>query len=156
LGRVQYRHAGQGAPGQATHVLLHGIGSGSASWVAQLQAASAAPLSVLAWDAPGYGGSAPVEPAQPVATDYAQRVWAWLDTLGVTQPVTLVGHSLGAIMAASAARMAPHRVQRLVLLAPARGYANAAPAEREKKLQDRLHNLLQLAPACGGFARPPA
>ena len=154
LGRVQYRHAFNTKASQPTHVLVHGIGSASASWVMQLHAAANAPVgtshptfSVLAWDAPGYGASTPVVPERPHAEDYATRLWAWLDALGGTQPVTLVGHSLGAIMVASAARMAPHRVNRLILLAPARGYLHAAPEERERKLHDRLNNLATLGPA---------
>lgn len=147
LGRVQYRQAGMGASTAQCLVLLHGIGSASASWLHQLQAASSQPVRVLAWDAPGYGQSSPVHAAEPLASDYAERLWAWLDALGIQQPVTLVGHSLGAIMATAATRMAPHRVARLVLLAPARGYGNASTEERDKKRADRLHNLTTLGPA---------
>jgi len=109
-GLVQFRHAGGLPAAQATHVLLHGIGSASASWVAQLHAASVkANCSVLAWDAPGYGDSAPLSPAHPTAQDYAERLWVWLDALQVTTPITLVGHSLGALMAARATCIAPQR-----------------------------------------------
>jgi pimeloyl-ACP methyl ester carboxylesterase len=147
-GRVQFRHAGGLSIAQATHVLLHGIGSASASWVAQLHAASRkTDCSVLAWDAPGYGDSTPLSPAHPIAQDYAERLWAWLDALHVTTPVTLVGHSLGALMAARATCMAPERVSQLILLAPARGYGNAPAAERAQKLSDRLASLAALGPA---------
>jgi len=146
-GPIQYRHSGTAPVHQASIVMLHGIGSASASWLGQLQAASGLPLSVLAWDAPGYGKSSPVTPTQPLADDYARRLWNWLDTLGVQHPVTLAGHSLGAIMATAAAKMQPHRVERLVLLAPARGYGNASAAERDKKRDDRLQNLVTLGPA---------
>ena len=146
-GSVQFRHAGGQPVAQATHVLLHGIGSASASWVAQLHAAaSKADCSVLAWDAPGYGDSTPLEPSHPTAQDYAERLWAWLDALHVTTPITLVGHSLGALMAARATCIAPQRVRRLILLAPARGYGNAPVAERAQKLADRLANLASLGP----------
>jgi pimeloyl-ACP methyl ester carboxylesterase len=60
---------------------------------------------VLAWDAPGYGNSAPLAPmAMPGAADYAERLWAWLDALGpqAAAPLVLVGHSLGALMACAA------------------------------------------------------
>jgi len=144
-GAVQFRESGNGA--KATHVLLHGIGSGSASWLKQLIAASdSSTLKLLAWDAPGYGDSAQVHPRQPVAQDYAHHLWAWLDAVGVDGPITLVGHSLGALMAASAARMEPDRVSRLVLLAPARGYGKADEKERAKKLSDRLAALATLGP----------
>ncbi len=147
VGKVQFRHAG--APvGRTTHVLLHGIGSGSASWLMQLEAAAqvGANAGVLAWEAPGYAASTPLPMAQPQAQDYAARLWHWLDALGVTSPITLVGHSLGALMAARAAMEQPERVARLVLLAPAQGYARATLQEREKKLNDRLNTLATLGP----------
>ena len=107
----------------------------------------------LAWDAPGYSASSPVESAQPQAGDYAARLWAWLDALHVTQPVTLVGHSLGALMATRAAVQRPGQVARLVLLAPAQGYARASAAERDKKLNDRLNQLAELGPEAFGQQR---
>ena len=127
--QLQFRESGHGA--SITHVLLHGIGSGSASWVQQLDVvADASALRVLAWDAPGYAGSSALSPAEPTATDYAQQLWAWLDVLGCHTPIVLVGHSLGALMAASAAALQPARIARLVLLSPARGYAATPAAER--------------------------
>ena len=80
LGRLSFRQAGAAVP---THVLLHGIGSASGSWQAQLDwAQDRSDVGLLAWDAPGYGSSSPVAPAQPQAEDYAQRLWSWLDGLG--------------------------------------------------------------------------
>ncbi len=154
-GLVQYRAAG--AAPRATHVLLHGIGSASASWQAQLQAAQGrADLRVLAWDAPGYGRSEALAAARPLAADYAQALWQWLDALQETGPLTLVGHSLGALMVTAAALQQPMRVQRLVLLSPARGYGNAPAAEREEKLASRLANLQQLGPQGMADARAAA
>ncbi len=167
-GQMQYRQAGnaQIAP---THLLLHGIGSGSASWVHQLERATSGPnrnvVNVLAWDAPGYGfrnasidgdsqASTDLTPDAPTAADYAQRLWQWLDAVLAAQgqalasapPVTLVGHSLGCLMAAAAARMAPGRVRRLLLLSPAQGYARASAEDRARKLNDRLDTLARLGP----------
>lgn len=153
--QVQWRCAGL-APA-ATHVLLHGIGSASASWAEQLRAAEGqSAVKVLAWDAPGYGRSAPVEPAAPLARDYGERVWAWLDALQERAPVVLVGHSLGALMAAAAARLQPERVKALVLLAPARGYGDAPEAERAQKLSTRLKTLAELGPRGMADARARA
>lgn len=153
-GQVQYRQAGHArlAP---THVLLHGIGSGSASWAWQLDAAAGQQgLRVLAWDAPGYGASQALPADAPAAADYARRLWQWLDALDAAEaadhaaaaPITLVGHSLGCLMAAAAACQAPGRVQRLLLLSPAQGYARATAAERARKLDDRMATLAALGP----------
>lgn len=155
LGPIQFRSAGAGP--QVTHVLLHGIGSASASWAYQLGAAvGRQDVRVLAWDAPGYGRSGHLSMPEPRAQDYAERLWAWLDALYVTQPVVLAGHSLGALMAASAARLQPARVSRLLLLAPARGYGDAPAPERERVVQGRLSNLQQLGPQGMAQARGAA
>jgi pimeloyl-ACP methyl ester carboxylesterase len=153
LGPVAFRQAASpGYTGPVTHVLLHGIGSASASWLGQLLqvACRTVPaIRALAWDAPGYGASSPLASAQPPAREYAERMWAWLDALGkdAAGPLVLVGHSLGALMAASAASLRPARLVRLVLLAPAQGHAGLPAAERQKKLDDRLATLQRLGPA---------
>jgi pimeloyl-ACP methyl ester carboxylesterase len=144
LGQVAYRSAG--TEGQPLWILLHGIGSASGSWLAQLQAAQGLGVRILAWDAPGYGQSTPVQPDQPKASDYAARLWAWLDALG-SGPVHLVGHSLGCLMASAAAQAQPERVKHLWLLAPAAGYGLADPQVRARKLQERLEKLQTLGPA---------
>ena len=154
-GAIHYRQAGEAS--SVTHVLLHGIGSSSASWAYQLAACQTSDTHrVLAWDAPGYGASTPVSPPQPQAHDYAVRLWQWLDALRVQTPLTLVGHSLGALMAARAAVMHPQRVQHLVLLAPARGYGQANEAEREQVRHTRLDNLQRLGPHGMADARAAA
>jgi pimeloyl-ACP methyl ester carboxylesterase len=154
-GKVQFRSAGM-AP-KVTHVLLHGIGSASASWAFQLGAAvGRSDIRVLAWDAPGYGRSTHLPMELPSAQEYAERLWSWLDALYVNQPVVMAGHSLGALMAASATRLRPHAVSRLVLLAPARGYGDAPLAERERVVQGRLRNLQQLGPHGIALARAAA
>ena len=154
-GPIQYRQAGLGD--QVTHVLLHGIGSASASWAYQLgSAVGVKDLRVVAWDAPGYGQSAHLEMPEPSASSYATMLWLWLDALGVSSPVQLVGHSLGALMAASAVLQQPDRVSRSVFLAPARGYGDAEPAERKKVVEGRLSNLEKLGPAGMANARASA
>ena len=145
LGTVAWRGAGDAAA--PVMVLLHGIGSASASWLAQLDAAAQGDLlpRLIAWDAPGYGTSDALIPQEPNAEDYAQRLWALLDALQITT-VHLAGHSLGAMMAAAAARMHPGRVHSLTLLSPAQGYGTASAVLREAKLRDRLHALDTLGP----------
>jgi len=156
---MEYLQAG--APDQpVSHVLLHGIGSAAASWLEQLEAANR-PAStrsprVLAWNAPGYGQSTRLASECPSAADYAGRLWQWLDALGVDQPITLVGQSMGCLIAAAAARTRPDRIERLVLFAPARGYGRADPAERERRRSERLAALAQHGPAGLAERRAPA
>jgi pimeloyl-ACP methyl ester carboxylesterase len=130
-------------------VLLHGIGSGAASWVSQAKALGEK-RRVLAWDAPGYGVSTPVAPESPVAADYANALRAWLDALRIDRCV-LVGHSLGAIIAGSFASDAPGRVAGVLLISPAAGYGASSRELRESKRDARLKMLHDLGPE--GLAR---
>ncbi|MGO4305012.1 alpha/beta fold hydrolase [Cupriavidus sp. RAF12] len=123
-------------------VLLHGISSGAASWLpcASLLAAHAR---VIAWDAPGYGQSTPLPMPAPTARDYAARLGQLLAALQV-KPDLIVGHSLGALMAAAyATQAAPATLpDRFLLLSPALGYG--APGKEEKSREvagQRLHTL---------------
>ncbi|CAB3800238.1 alpha/beta fold hydrolase [Paraburkholderia fynbosensis] len=125
-------------------VLLHGIGSGAASWVQQFDVPGAS-RRMLAWDAPGYGASTPVAAASPVADDYAMVLKGWLDALGI-QRCVLVGHSLGAIIAGAFAAAHPQRVAGLLLLSPAGGYGAASAEVRETKRDQRLAMLNELGP----------
>ncbi|RQR64696.1 alpha/beta fold hydrolase [Burkholderia sp. Bp9125] len=150
-GTIGYREAGAQHAGRALAgrtlpvVLLHGIGSGAASWVRQLDALGAS-RRVLAWDAPGYGVSTPVHGASPVAADYAAALGAWLDALGIERCV-LVGHSLGAIVAGGFARALPARVAGLLLISPAGGYGSAPAETRDARRDARLAMLAELGPA---------
>lgn len=142
--RWTWRGAGDG---DTTLVLLHGIGSSSASWLDVAQEAGAH-YRVVAWDAPGYGGSSPLAAAQPRATDYAEALEAFLAALGIARCV-LVGHSLGALIAAAyVARQPQGRAAQLLLVSPARGYgAPAFDAEREAVRAARLQALATLGVA---------
>jgi pimeloyl-ACP methyl ester carboxylesterase len=143
--RVSYREAqAVGGTEAVPLVLLHGIGSGAASWVQQFEALGGA-RRVLAWDAPGYGASTPVASASPVAADYARVLADWLDALGIAR-CTLVGHSLGAIMAGAFAAAHPERVAGLLLISPAGGYGAADEAVRADKRDARLAMLAELGP----------
>ncbi|VVE12172.1 alpha/beta fold hydrolase [Pandoraea communis] len=152
LGTVGYRSAGAARESGLPVVMLHGIGSGAASWVAQFEAPefSAAGNTLYAWDAPGYGQTSNVADAEPHADAYADALEAWLDAMGLDR-VALVGHSLGAIMATKFASRAPRRVRGLFLCSPANGYGKSAPELRIFKRDSRLAMLDKLGPA--GMAR---
>ncbi|MEJ0067883.1 MAG: alpha/beta fold hydrolase [Pseudomonadota bacterium] len=126
-------------------LLLHGVGSGSGSWLAQL-ASLADVRRVIAWDAPGYGESDALPDAAPTASDYAAAALGLADALGLDRFV-LLGHSLGAIMAASLCRRAPGRVARLILSAPAAGYGTLPAAERAARIAPRLTAMAELGPS---------
>ncbi|XDZ52386.1 alpha/beta fold hydrolase [Neisseriaceae bacterium CLB008] len=136
-GRVQaYREAGQGP----ALVLLHGISSGSGAWVNQLAALSPY-FRVIAWDAPGYGSSECLANPEPRALDYAQALHAFLQVLGVNQPL-LLGHSLGAMMVSAYAQAFPQNYAGLILANPAQGYG-AADAKMQAQVAQQRPQLLR-------------
>lgn len=132
--QVAWREAGDASSDFAV-VLLHGISSGAASWLdVALQLGDKA--RVLAWDAPGYGVSTPLAQSAPADADYAQVLAQSLLVLGVRRCI-LVGHSLGALMAARlAVTAAPGLVEQLVLISPAGGYGAPAKAEQQAKVRE--------------------
>ena len=105
-GRVSYREAGSGP----ALLLMHGIGGNSRSWRRQLEELSG-DWRVIAWDAPGYGDTAP---ADPDLESYAGVAAALLSALDVGRAHVL-GHSMGGVIAQGLAGLSADRVDRLVL-----------------------------------------
>ena len=135
VGTVAYRRAGAGVP----LVLLHGGLSDGRSWTPQLESLAHG-YDVVAWDAPGCGGSA--DPAADLRlADYADAVAALIRALGVG-PVHLAGHSFGAGLAIDVYGRHPHLVRSLVLSGAYAGWRGSLPpAEVEARLNRALAEL---------------
>lgn len=138
--RLAYREAGRGP----ALVLLHGIGSSSASWRSQLRALSDR-FHVIAWDAPGYGGSDPLPPEAPTPHDYAAALLELANALGLLR-FALLGHSWGALIAASFARHHAARLTALILANASPGYAAAAADIRRARVEGRIADMQELGP----------
>jgi pimeloyl-ACP methyl ester carboxylesterase len=99
-------------------VFVHGFGvSGASLLPTATLLASAVPT--LVPDLPGSGRS-PRPPNVLSIPELRAVLRGFLDSLGIERAI-LVGHSMGAIVALETARVAPERVHRLVLVAPAEG-----------------------------------
>tara|TARA_Y100001934_G_C12284719_1_gene741761 strand:- start:608 stop:1414 length:807 start_codon:yes stop_codon:yes gene_type:complete len=144
-GIVSYLEAGEGT----ALVLLHGIGSGAASWTSQLEVFSEC-YRVVAWNAPGYGTSDPVGSEVPTSAEYAMHLKALLDALEIPD-CHLVGHSLGAIIATGFAGMCIDRLKSLMLASPASGYGSAGAEIQEQRRTGRMSMMRDLGPE--GLAR---
>ena len=141
-----------GHAGTSPLVLLHGIGSNAGSFAAMLEALPPG-IDALAWDAPGYGQSAPLDIAAPSPRHYAEALAKFLDALKLST-VALAGHSLGALFAGSFARHYPNRVSVLALISPALGYGVAPGAPLPDGVQSRIDEIVELGP--DAFARKRA
>lgn len=117
---------------------LHGIGSSSRSFAAQLDGL-ADMATVVAWDAPGYGQS-PAWDVPRGMDGYADEVAALLDDLGC-QSADVLGMSFGGVVATRLALRHPGRVRSLILgdSTPGSGVSPdgaAAMRQRPSELRD--------------------
>ena len=108
---VRYLEGGSGEP----LVFLHGAGGLTAE--DPLLAALANTHHVYAPYLPGYGETEDC-PTLRNMLDYTLHTWDVVRALGLEDPI-LVGHSMGGMIAAEMAAVAPNDVSRLVLIAPA-------------------------------------
>lgn len=93
-------------------VFLHGVGGGHHAWEAQLPYFAAQGYPSHAWDQPGYGHSPAVEPYD------LEQISLALKRLVVSlggEPVVLVGHSMGGMIAQETYARHPELVKALAL-----------------------------------------
>jgi len=96
----------------STLLFLHGVGGGHAAWNRQVPYFAALGYRAHAWDQPGYGGTALVDPYDLEQVCGAlQRL---IESLG-GEPVVLVGHSMGGFVAQEAYARFPQLIRALVL-----------------------------------------
>ena len=91
-GRFGYEAAGD--PGLSPLVFLHGIGGAARAWRGQLEFFRDR-YRAIAWDMPGYGGSAAL-PTVSIAA-LADALQDFLQQVGATKSI-LVGHSIGGMI----------------------------------------------------------
>ena len=96
----------------STLLFLHGVGGGHAAWNRQVPYFAALGYRAHAWDQPGYGGTALVDPYDlEQVCGVLQRL---IESLG-GEPVVLVGHSMGGFVAQEAYARFPQLIRALVL-----------------------------------------
>jgi len=130
-------------------LFLHGLGGGARQFTPQLDYFGAAGYRALAWDMPGYGGSAPL----PLVTmdALAAAALAFMAALALARPV-LVGHSLGGMVLLTLLAHAPHAARAAVLSQTSAAFGGRDPAWATQFVHSRLapldagHNLAELAP----------
>ncbi|MGH3040847.1 MAG: alpha/beta fold hydrolase [Gaiellaceae bacterium] len=133
--RIAYERRGEGPP----VVLLHGYVGDRRTWRLQIDDLSDE-FTVVAWDAPGYGGSA--DPPEAFSlSDFADCLAAFIAALGIGRP-HVVGLSFGGGLALELYRRHPAVPMTLVLAGAYAGWAGSLPAE---VVEQRLQQALRLA-----------
>ena len=133
---IAYEVAGSGPP----VVLVHGL-SGSSRWWRRNIGALTPYRRVYVVDLIGFGASRTRQ--RFVLAEAAGYLAQWMDQLGLER-VSLVGHSMGGMIAAELAADAPDRVDRLVLVDPA---ALPLDARRLRHALSLLRELRYLSPS---------
>jgi pimeloyl-ACP methyl ester carboxylesterase len=129
---IAYASRGAGPP----LVLLHGILQDSRQWTRQLDALADA-FTVVAWDAPGCGGS-PDPPATWRMPEYADCLAGLVEALDLERPC-LIGLSWGGVLALELCRRRPDLPGRLVLAGAYAGWPGSLPpAEVAARLESCL------------------
>ncbi|KAM4059740.1 alpha/beta hydrolase fold domain-containing protein [Hirsutella rhossiliensis] len=104
-------------PNGKTALLLHGKNFCGATWQTTIRTLAAKGYRVLAPDQIGFCKSSKPSGYQFSLSQLAWNTRGLLDTLGIAN-VTVVGHSMGGMMAARFGLQYPETVDRLVLVAP--------------------------------------
>ncbi|WP_166267551.1 alpha/beta fold hydrolase [Marinobacter caseinilyticus] len=143
-GWLSFLDGGRGEP----VLFLHGLNGNASSWQGQLQAL-APQMKMMAWDAPGYGNS-------DVAGDsVAELAWVAIDFIRHASPVpvSIVGHSMGGLVAMKIATLAPDLVNRLVLSCTHAGHGLSRDGGADERYRRRLAELRDLPPEVYGERR---
>jgi pimeloyl-ACP methyl ester carboxylesterase len=109
----------QGPSGGAPVILVHGLAASLHDWDELLPLLAENGYAGYALDLLGHGESEKPEhrSAYTVETVYA-HFSGWVDSLGLQEPMTLIGHSLGGAISLLYALRHPERVNGLVLVNP--------------------------------------
>jgi pimeloyl-ACP methyl ester carboxylesterase len=143
----RYHHLAWGVPLAETKlapvVLVHGwmdVGASFQFVVDSLSDAFMQGRTVLAPDWRGYGQSTGVQTDNFWFADYMADLDAWLDALGISQAIHLVGHSMGGNVAMMYSGVRPERIGKLVNL-EGFGMPRTKPAQAPSRYQRWLDEL---------------
>jgi cis-3-alkyl-4-acyloxetan-2-one decarboxylase len=96
-------------------VFLHGIAAKSESWAPVIDKLNAHKYRIVSFDLLGFGVSPNPNWLEYSVDDHAKSVIASIRQRRIKGPIILVGHSMGAVIAARIARLKPKLVKHLIL-----------------------------------------
>lgn len=114
--------------------LLHGVGGGKHAWKGNMAALADAGYRVIAWDMPGYGDSAMVEPC--TAAELAHALQRLIRQLGAERNLIL-GHSMGGMVAQEMVALWPQLVDGLILSGTSAAFGRSDGRWQQQFLQQR-------------------
>jgi 3-oxoadipate enol-lactonase len=121
--------------GDTAVFLLHGVGGGRQAWAQTLPALASNGYRAIAWDAPGYGGSAMVKPY--TTGELARALHRLIASVGARRNVVL-GHSMGGMIAQEAFALEPGRIDGLILFATSPAFGKPGGDWQQQFLQSRF------------------
>lgn len=128
---------------KATYVLIHGIGNNLHSWD-EVVRGMPRNVRVVGIDLLGFGKSPSPKWGRYDARTQARSVGATLLKMGLLNKTTIVGHSLGSLVAVEVAKRYPLLVRRLVLCSPP-FYRPRSSSGRPKSADDALRAMYEIA-----------
>ena len=131
-GRFAFEEAGD--PDAPALVFLHGIGGAARGWRRQLDTFSPS-WRAIAWDMPGYGGSAPL-PDVSIAS-LAGALADCIADLRLHRPI-LVGHSIGGMIVQRLIADHPHVARAVVLAQTSPSFGRPDGDWQKKFIADRI------------------
>src|ERR1700712_4899049 len=108
--------------GGPTVLMLHGTGGGHLAFAPQVETLASCGFRAVAWDMPGYGHSAPIEPY--TFKGLAESCIRLIESLQC-ESVALVGHGMGGMVAQEVVARRPDVVNRLVLCGTCSAFGQA-------------------------------
>src|SRR5207248_2990050 len=128
-----YGVAGEGIP----LLFLHGWGLAHHAYKRPLKRLVHLGCRVYAPAMPGFGGTADLPKSSLTLAGYAAWVGEFLDAVGVTEPLIVVGHSFGGGVAIQVAHDLPERVRSLVLVNSIGGSVWSGAGSTARKMAQR-------------------
>lgn len=142
--KVNYVQQGQGEP----VILVHGLAASLHDWDDLLPVLASSGYAGYALDLLGHGESdKPAARSEYTVESVFAHFVAWMDSLGFTEPVTLVGHSLGGALSLMFTLRFPERVRALTLINPFYDIKQLSPVIQHPMLRQVLSaGLIELTP----------
>ncbi len=99
------------------HLFIHGLGGGATNWL-EVMADLGEDREVITMDLPGFGRTVPPRMSAARVRANARFIPVFMDELGIERAI-VHGNSMGGMLTALLAGIAPERIERAVMVAPA-------------------------------------